>query len=97
MPEKTKQRVAIAIVNAAIYRGELTRPNRCELCCAEDIFTVGHHWRGYDFPLDVWWICRSCNRKLKGIHDASLTKEQAQEKVNRYEFYPRANADSKPI
>ena len=38
---------------------------------------VGHHWRGYDYPLDVWWICCSCNRRLAGWHDGRLNKDEA--------------------
>ena len=38
---------------------------------------VAHHWNGYDHPLDIWWICRACNRKLSNKHDGSLTLEQA--------------------
>lgn len=40
---------------------------------------VGHHWRGYDHPLDVWWVCDRCNYWLGNRHDGSLTKEQAAE------------------
>lgn len=32
----------------------------------------GHHWRGYDHPLDVWWVCVACNRALHDKHDGSL-------------------------
>lgn len=37
---------------------------------------VAHHWRGYAFPLDVWWVCEKCNHDLQE-HDGSITKEQA--------------------
>jgi len=37
----------------------------------------GHHWRGYDYPLDVWWVCGSCNLALAGKHDGSLPTPEA--------------------
>jgi len=40
---------------------------------------VGHHWNGHDNPLDVWWVCYLCNRKLMNRHDGSLSKEQARD------------------
>lgn len=42
---------------------------------------VAHHWRGYEYPLDIWWICRSCNRKLQHKHDGSLSIEEARRYV----------------
>lgn len=44
---------------------------------------VGHHWKGYEYPLSVWWICLSCNTRLIGYHDGGLTKEDAQNIINR--------------
>lgn len=73
---------AIKLVELAIKAGELVRPNRCEICGKTTQVNggkppiVGHHWNGYDDPLNVWWICRSCNRFLL-IHDGSLNLEQA--------------------
>ena len=78
-------------VHKAIASGQLIRPSICELCDKDvtkettQIWHTGtrhkrlvaHHWRGYDYPFDVWWICSSCNRRLIGRHDGSLTKEQA--------------------
>ncbi len=95
-----EQAAATARVNAAVHRGELTRPTICELCSvdvtqpSEDEFShpriVAHHYRGYDHPLDVWWICARCNRILKGKHDGSLTKDQAREYIrNRGVENPR--------
>lgn len=45
---------------------------------------IAHHWRGYGHPLDVWWVCYSCNRRLSG-HDGKMTKQQAIEFIkNRF-------------
>lgn len=82
-------------LQTAVRRGELVKPNVCELCeydvtqppetlifgAVTSPRIVGHHWRGYDHPLEVWWICASCNRKLVGKHDGSVTKAQARELV----------------
>ena len=81
------------LATVAIRNGKLIRPSNCELCGRSDKLpkeeerfwirrsmkhTIGaHHWRGYDYPLDVWWVCEQCNRKLGSSHDGSLTHEQA--------------------
>jgi hypothetical protein len=50
---------------------------------------IGHHWRGYDYPLDVWWVCYSCNRKLR-VHDGSVSLQQAREIIERpFEWFSR--------
>ena len=86
---KTREQ-ALRATSYAIQKGQLIRPEVCELC---DIDTgklpklsytriIAHHWRGYDYPLDVWFICRSCNMILRNRHDASLTKDQAKQYVS---------------
>jgi len=40
---------------------------------------IAHHWRGYDYPLDVWWVCPSCHKRLRDCgfeHDGGATLEQ---------------------
>jgi hypothetical protein len=46
----------------AIESGRMTR-GFCECCGSEK--TDAHHWRGYDYPLDVQWLCRSCHVQLE--------------------------------
>ncbi len=76
-------------VRVALSKGELTRPDRCELCSlsarayaqhsGQRTEIVGHHYRGYEpeHQLSVWWICRSCNTLLSGKHDGSLSQAEA--------------------
>ena len=47
------------------------------------LFIVAHHWKGYEYPFDVWWICFSCNKQLHHRHDGSLTKEEARQLVSK--------------
>lgn len=101
----TDAQKASYLVNAAVREGRLQRQDTCELCgCSQQTYAavwrffginrsptlVGHHWNGYDHPLDVWWVCRRCNSALVGRHDGSLTIEQAREIVKpfsaKYEF-----------
>ena len=82
-----KPSAAHSKVKAAIKRGELIRPENCELCGLHvwqliDNQIVAHHWRGYEYPLDVWWVCTRCNVRLHGKHDGSLSKHQAQQFIN---------------
>lgn len=41
------------------------------------LFIVAHHWRGYDYPDDVWWVCYACNYVLQGCHNGAFTLEEA--------------------
>ena len=53
---------ASALVNGAIRRGELVRPDRCPLCGAAGKIEA-HHW-DYNAPLVVEWMCRKCHVAL---------------------------------
>jgi hypothetical protein len=70
-----------------IRNGALIPQKKCEICGKYEgtkqysfetpVKIFPHHYRGYDFPFDVWWVCRSCNRNLINKHDNSLTIETA--------------------
>lgn len=89
---------ARAKVYQAIQKGALVRPDVCELCGVnapehnrlaefwEQTRIVAHHWRGYLSPLDIWWICVSCNKKLRGKHDGKLSKDQARHFVTTHPY-----------
>lgn len=84
---------AHSAVSKALKSGELKRPEFCELCegnqlkhvvfwrRSTDVVIVAHHWKGHEYPLDVWWLCRLCNNLLNDKHDGSMTKEQAKDYV----------------
>ena len=69
-----KRTIAVRRVGQALRNGTLRRSDTCQVC-GEKCKTVGHHYRGYDYPFDVWWICRKCNAKLP--HDGSMSLEVA--------------------
>lgn len=46
----------------AIESGKMIR-GFCECCGTEK--ADAHHWKGYDHPLDVQWLCRSCHVTLE--------------------------------
>ena len=57
---------------------------------------IAHHWHGYNDPLDVIWVCQSCNVILGGItgftiEDATkyvkLRREKAE--ISRMPLYRR--------
>ena len=73
------QRLAYRLVYRALQKGTLMRPAYCQLCgqCGR---ICAHHWRGYDYPLDIWWICSRCNALLD-CHDGTLTLESARDLI----------------
>jgi hypothetical protein len=60
------QRNAHMYVWLAVYFGDLVKPDECEHCDAVTTDLHGHH-ETYDLPLEVEWVCRSCNAKLGSI------------------------------
>jgi len=72
--EKKKRIKASNQVNLAIKRGDLTRPDVCEMC-GEFGKIEGHH-ENYDKPLDVTWLCRDCHsRNHSSFSEAKEAKE----------------------
>ncbi len=57
------------MVRDAIKYGRMVRPENCQKCGDNPgkgsdgrSKIQGHHHKGYDFPLDVEWICAACHR-----------------------------------
>ncbi len=75
--KRGKQALALRRVSQAIRNGTLKRGDTCQTC-GDKCETVAHHYKGYDKPFSVWWICRVCNANLD-VHDGSLTLEQARD------------------
>lgn len=73
---------ASAVLKLAVDRDKVAKPTECELC-GSDYYIVGHHWNGYDDPLNVWWICQKCNRALSGpkYHTGTVSKAEAREVI----------------
>ena len=69
--EKNSEKTAAHdILNRAVKRGTVVRPDHCLACGAKPKpFLSGrspiqaHHWHGYNNPLDVVWLCVPCHRK----------------------------------
>lgn len=59
-----KQAIASKRLNQAIANGTIQKGTSCVTCDCEDDNLVAHHWKGYDYPFSVWWVCRSCNYYL---------------------------------
>lgn len=61
-------------VERAVYKGELIRSEKCEIC-NEICYTQGHH-NDYTKPLDVVWLCASCHvflhRRNGGVYDPTI-------------------------
>ena len=72
--------MAIAALKASPY---FDLPHECQICGRVGnmyVEVIAHHWRGYEYPLDVWWVCPSCHKKLRdnGVdHSGKTTLEEA--------------------
>ena len=74
------------LVRAAVESGVLKKSTHCQVCGKDPAESrteswhtgtrhkklVAHHWLGHKYPLEVWWVCYSCNTNLTGRHDGSL-------------------------
>lgn len=55
-------------VAAAIKSGQLVRPTECERCGKPTKRIEAHHFAGYQHPLTISWVCRSCHRRAQPEH-----------------------------
>lgn len=83
---------AYKAVKKALRNKQLIRLNSCEVCNATlgngARKIVAHHHAGYapENWLNVWWVCQSCNYRMCGRHNGSLTLEQAKAFVVNWSF-----------
>ena len=61
-PEAKPRIRARAALLRAVQRGQVIRPDRCQLCGIVGT-PAGHHWNGYgpEHYFDVIWLCRACH------------------------------------
>ena len=53
------QKTAWATIQTAIRRGDLKRPDTCEVCGRQG--AIDAHHPDYTEPLDIRWLCRICH------------------------------------
>jgi hypothetical protein len=70
LPHDRSRKLAHRAVAKALAEGTLIRPRICENClnpgpeASDGRATIhGHHYKGYEFPLDVKWLCSKCHCK----------------------------------
>ena len=56
-------------VSRALKRGDLKK-EPCVVCGDPNVHA--HHPNGYDNPLDVMWMCRSCHQREEGNNPTTL-------------------------
>ena len=63
----------------AVRRGMIQKSNYCESCMKtlKREMLSGHHHHGYDFPLDVLWVCQGCHSKIHNMNPNGSKKVEA--------------------
>ena len=61
-PEQHAARVAL---RDAVRRGIVLKSSTCSKCGSGGLLH-GHHHKGYDYPLEVIWLCVVCHARLHG-------------------------------
>ena len=57
---RTVGRRARYLLNLAVRRGDIVKPDNCSCCGRDDLILHGHH-EDYSKPLDVTWLCSECH------------------------------------
>lgn len=53
------------LLNRAVRRGDIHKPDRCE-DCGKVGYLHAHHHNGYEAPYDIVWLCPSCHHAAHG-------------------------------
>lgn len=57
--------LAHKLLNEAVKKGKIVKPKLCENCHKKK-WLHAHHYKGYDYPLEVVWLCPSCHHAAHG-------------------------------
>lgn len=60
-----QKNAARRMVQSYVKKGKIEKPEKCEVCQREARICA-HHYRGYDHPLAIIWLCASCHRVAHG-------------------------------
>jgi hypothetical protein len=52
-------------IEICIKNGSIKKPNSCENCNKISKLEA-HHYKGYEHPLDVIWLCKDCHLRKHG-------------------------------
>jgi hypothetical protein len=76
----TLQHSAHRALGAAVDKGLVSKPDKCERCgkAVPSAQLHGHH-SDYSRPLDVTWLCTVCHGQTRRIPDAASATDQQQE------------------
>lgn len=92
------RRQARLLYKDALRKRLLIPVDKCEICNSSgEIETLsGHHYKGYNYPLDVQWLCRTCHGRIhSSLKDRMIVQEgkdlQKIKTLPKYEKKTRKN------
>jgi endogenous inhibitor of DNA gyrase (YacG/DUF329 family) len=70
---KEQARISLSAENKlhyAVKTGKIFKPTTCANCGKVPKRLEAHHYKGYDFPYDVIWLCTTCHLAVEKIKKA---------------------------
>lgn len=70
------KKLARSRVRGAVKRGDIKRPEKCEICSKTGVKLCAHHYAGYDKAYHIQWLCSTCHAdvdrhtKARGVKHA---------------------------
>lgn len=66
LKESNKEKIqAGSRLHYAVRTGKIIKPLKCENCNTIPKRLEAHHYKGYDHPLEVKWLCTSCHKLIE--------------------------------
>jgi uncharacterized protein (DUF433 family) len=102
--ERVSQGVARRIVRSLVNRGLIIKPEICSRCEVQPPRGIdgrsliqGHHYKGYEHPTEVQWLCVKCHRQVTPVAPREKTGGFIHRETLRGSGNPFAKLDEKKV